>query len=118
MRRSSRSGTRRSRRASSSSSGPSAPLMADAASVVRPRRWDGLDRAAPIWLLAAAALLLLIRLPLGWLAYMSVRAEHGVTLAHYARVFSDPPLQQPLWNKLVLGALPAAVPLATRLPRA
>jgi iron(III) transport system permease protein len=92
--------------------------MADAASVARPRRWDGLDRAAPIWLLAAAALLLLILLPLGWLAYMSVRAEHGVTLAHYARVFSDPPLQKALWNTLVLAAWSGVVSLAIGAPLA
>jgi iron(III) transport system permease protein len=92
--------------------------MADAASLGRPRRWDGLDRAAPVWVLAAAALLLLILLPLGWLAYMSVRAEHGVTLAHYARVLSDPPLQKALWNTLVLAAWSGAVSLAIGAPLA
>jgi iron(III) transport system permease protein len=92
--------------------------MADAASLGRPRRWDGLDRAAPVWVLAAAALLLLILLPLGWLAYMSVRAEHGVTFAHYARVLSDPPLQKALWNTLVLAAWSGAVSLAIGAPLA
>ncbi|HEY7037704.1 MAG TPA: iron ABC transporter permease [Methylomirabilota bacterium] len=92
--------------------------MADAASLGRPRRWDGLDRAAPVWVLAAAALLLLILLPLGWLAYMSVRAEHGVTLAHYARVLSDPPLQKALWNTLVLAAWSGVVSLAIGAPLA
>ncbi|HEY7039774.1 MAG TPA: ABC transporter permease subunit, partial [Methylomirabilota bacterium] len=92
--------------------------MADAAGLARPRRWDGLDRAAPVWLLAAAALLLLILLPLGWLAYMSVRAERGVTLAHYARVFSDPTLQKALWNTLVLAAWSGVVSLAIGAPLA
>jgi iron(III) transport system permease protein len=92
--------------------------MADGASLSRPRRWDGLDRAAPVWLIAAAALLLLILLPLGWLAYMSVRAEHGVTLAHYARMLSDPPLQKALWNTLVLAAWSGVVSLAIGAPLA
>ena len=92
--------------------------MADAPRLARPRRWDGVDRAAPVWLLAAAALLLLILLPLGWLAAMSVRAEHGVTLAHYARVLSDPPLQKALWNTLVLAAWSGLVSLVIGAPLA
>src|SRR5438132_10982666 len=64
---------------------------------------EGLDRSAPVWVLAAAALALLILLPLGWLGYMSVSSERGVTLAHYARVFADPQLQKALWNTLVLA---------------
>jgi iron(III) transport system permease protein len=92
--------------------------MGDAASLGRPRRWEGVDRAAPVWLIAAAALVLLILLPLGWLAYMSVRAEHGVTLAHYARVLSDPPLQKALWNTLVLAAWVGVVSLAIGAPLA
>ncbi|HEU4438756.1 MAG TPA: iron ABC transporter permease [Methylomirabilota bacterium] len=92
--------------------------MADAAPLARPRRWDGVDRAAPVWLLAAAALLLLILLPLGWLAYMSVRAEHGLTFGHYARVLSDPPLQKALWNTLVLAAWSGLVSLVIGAPLA
>jgi ABC-type sugar transport system permease subunit len=56
-----------------------------------------------VWLLAAGALLLLILLPLGWLAYMSVSGERGLTLAHYARVFTDPRLGRALWNTVVLA---------------
>src|SRR6266545_3299905 len=51
----------------------------------------------------AAALGLLILLPLGWLGYMSVSGQRGLTLAHYARVFTDPQLQKALWNTLVLA---------------
>jgi iron(III) transport system permease protein len=92
--------------------------MTDAAALPRPRRLEGLDRGAPVWLIAVAALLLLILLPLGWLAYMSVRAEHGVTLAHYARVLGDPPLQKALWNTLVLAAWSGLVALAIGAPLA
>jgi len=92
--------------------------MAEAATAARPRRWEGLDRAAPVWLLAAAALVGLILMPLGWLAYMSVRSDGGLTAAHYVRVLSDPPLQKALWNTVVLAfwsglmALVIGAPLA------
>ncbi len=55
---------------------------------------------------------------LGWLAYMSVRSDAGFTLAHYARVLGDPPLQKALWNTVVLAfwsgllALVIGAPLA------
>src|SRR5687768_864253 len=55
-------------------------------------RIEGFDRAVPVWLIAAGALLLLIFLPLGWLAYTSVSGERGLTLAHYQHVFTDPRL--------------------------
>ena len=49
------------------------PAMAlDRTGTATPSRIEGFDRAVPVWLLAAGALLLLILLPLGWLAYMSV----------------------------------------------
>jgi len=92
--------------------------MTEAATAARPRRWEGLDRAAPVWLLAAAALVGLILMPLGWLAYMSVRSDGGLTAAHYVRVLSDPPLQKALWNTVVLAfwsglmALVIGAPLA------
>jgi len=92
--------------------------MPEAAATARPRRWEGLDRAVPIWLLAAAALLLLILLPLGWLAYMSVRSDAGFTLGHYARVLGDPTLQKALWNTVVLALWSGLVALAIGAPLA
>ncbi len=83
-----------------------------------PSRLETMERSAPVWGLAAAALLLLILLPLGWLGYMSVSGERGVTLAHYARVFTDPRLQKALWNTVVLafwsgiGAVVVGAPMA------
>ena len=77
-----------------------------------------MERSAPVWALAAAALLVLILLPLGWLGYMSVSGERGVTLAHYARVFTDARLQKALWNTVVLafwsgiGAVALGAPMA------
>ena len=92
--------------------------MPEAITTARPRRWEGLDRAAPIWLLAAAALLMLILLPLGWLAYMSVRGDVGLTPAHYARVLGDPTLQKALWNTVVLAFWSGLVALLIGAPLA
>ena len=92
--------------------------MADVAATRPPRRFEGIDRAAPIWLLAAAALALLILLPLGWLAYMSVSGRSGLTLAHYARLLGDPPLQKALRSTLVLGVGSGALALAIGAPLA
>ena len=84
----------------------------------RPGRFDGLDRAAPVWLLAAGALVMLILLPMGWLAYISVTGPRGFTLAHYARVLGDPPLQKALWNTVVLAFWSGLVALAIGAPMA
>jgi iron(III) transport system permease protein len=83
-----------------------------------PSRIEGFDRAVPVWLLAAGALLLLILLPLGWLAYMSVSGERGFTLAHYARVFTDPRLGRALGNTVVLALSSGLLSLAIGAPMA
>ena len=78
--------------------------MPEAVAAARPRRWEGLGpRGADLAARGRAALVALILLPLGWLAYMSVRSDAGFTLAHYARVLGDPPLQKALWNTVVLA---------------
>jgi len=66
-------------------------------------RLQGVDRSLPIWIASALALVLLMALPLGWLASLSVGSETGPTLAHYRRVFADPALQKALWNTVVLA---------------
>ena len=83
-----------------------------------PSRLEGLDRSAPVWIIAAAALLLLMLLPLGWLGYLSVSGEGGLTLAHYARVFTDARLQNALWNTVVLAFWSALLSLAIGAPMA
>ncbi|MGH7385301.1 MAG: ABC transporter permease, partial [Candidatus Rokuibacteriota bacterium] len=92
--------------------------MAGTATSVGLRRLEGLDRAAPVWLLAAAALVMLILLPMGWLAYISVSGPRGLTLTHYARVLGDPPLQKALWNTVVLAFWSGIVALAIGAPMA
>ena len=70
---------------------------------VAPRRFEGLDRALPIWVAAALALVFLMGLPLGWLAWMSVSGEDGFTVRHYEKVFADPALRKALWNTVVMA---------------
>ncbi|HXJ77649.1 MAG TPA: iron ABC transporter permease [Candidatus Methylomirabilis sp.] len=71
-----------------------------------------------MWGLAVIALALLILLPLGWLAYMSVSGERGVTLANYIRVFADPRLQTALWNTVLLAFWSGVVAVVIGAPMA
>ncbi len=65
--------------------------------------FEGWDRSLPVWVLAALALVILMALPIGWLAVMSVRGEHGVTASHYAGVLADLQLRKALWNTVVMA---------------
>ncbi len=66
-------------------------------------RLQGLDRSLPVWVASALALVLLMALPIGWIASLSVAGDAGPTFAHYRRVFADPALQKALWNTIVLA---------------
>jgi iron(III) transport system permease protein len=81
-------------------------------------RLEGLDRSLPVWVAAAAALVALMALPLGWLGYMSVSAEKGTTLGHYREVFRDPALRTALWNTLVLAFWTGIASVAVGTPLA
>ncbi len=81
-------------------------------------RLQGVDRSLPIWIASALALVLLMALPLGWLAALSVGSESGPTLAHYRRVFADPALQKALWNTVVLAFWVGLASLAVGAPLA
>jgi iron(III) transport system permease protein len=89
-----------------------------AAPAVRPGRLDGLDRSLPVWVGAAAALVFLMALPLGWLAWVSVSSEGGTTLAHYAQVFTDAALRTAVWNTVVLAFWVGLASLAVGAPLA
>src|SRR3989338_4238455 len=91
--------------------------MADRLQVF-PSRLEGMDRYAPVWVMAALALALLILLPLGWLAYVSVSSEGSLTLAHYRKVFMDPRLQKALWNTVILAFWVGLASLAIGVPMA
>jgi iron(III) transport system permease protein len=71
--------------------------------VVSLARLQGLDRSLPVWVAAALALVVLMALPIGWIASLSVGGDAGPTFAHYRRVFADPALQKALWNTIVLA---------------
>ena len=81
-------------------------------------RLEGLDRSLPVWVAAAAALVVLMALPLAWLAYLSVSADGGTTLAHYRAVFADVALRKALWNTLVLAFWAGVASIAVGAPLA
>src|SRR5512145_3431571 len=86
--------------------------------LVLPSRLEGVDRSVPVWVMAALTLALLILLPLGWLAYVSVSSEAGLTLAHYRKVFTDPQFQKALWNTVILAFWVGLASLAIGIPMA
>jgi iron(III) transport system permease protein len=77
-----------------------------------------MDRSLPVWVLAAAALVVLMVLPLSWLGWVSVSSEAGLTFAHYWTVFRDPHLQKALWNTVVMAGWVGVVSLAIGAPMA
>ena len=77
-----------------------------------------MERSAPVWVMVALILALLILLPLGWLAYVSVSSEGGATLMHYRKVFTDPHFQKALWNTVVLAFWVGLASLAIGAPMA
>jgi iron(III) transport system permease protein len=81
------------------------------------RRRD-LDRALPVWIGAALALVVLMVMPLGWMVWMSVSSERGATLDHYRAVLADAALRRALWNTLVLAFWVGLVSLAIGAPLA
>jgi iron(III) transport system permease protein len=81
-------------------------------------RLEGLDRALPVWVAAALALVVLMALPLAWLGIMSVSANKGSALGHYREVFSDPALQKALWHTVVLAFWAGLASIAVGAPLA
>jgi iron(III) transport system permease protein len=77
---------------------------------------SALDRS--VWIGAAAILVVLMALPLGWLGFISVSGEAGPTFAHYAGVFTDPALQKALWNTVVMAFWVGLASLAVGAPLA
>ncbi|MGH7346522.1 MAG: ABC transporter permease, partial [Candidatus Rokuibacteriota bacterium] len=81
-------------------------------------RLQGLDRSLPVWVASALALVLLMALPIGWVAALSVGGDAGPTFAHYRRVFADPALQKALWNTIVLAFWAGLASVAVGAPLA
>ncbi len=66
------------------------------AEALPPRRY-GIDFSQPVMLLAAALLVVLIVLPIGWIvAYAFLDKSGAVTLANFAKLFTDPSFLDPL----------------------
>ena len=78
-------------------------LAGEAVGTRAPRRLAGIDRALPVWAGVVLALVFLMALPLGWLVWMSVRADGGATPGHYLAVLRNPALLKALWNTVVLA---------------
>jgi iron(III) transport system permease protein len=76
-------------------------------------------RAEPVVLVvASAALLVLVVLPLGALLWGSVSADGRLTLEHFRRALSSRLYVTALWNSLVLGGWTALFSVAIGLPMA
>ncbi len=86
--------------------------------LVLPSRLEGMDRSLPVWVITALALAFLILWPLGWLAYVSVSSEAGITFSHYRKVFTDPHFQKALWNTVILAFWVGLASLAIGIPMA
>jgi iron(III) transport system permease protein len=83
-----------------------------------PRRLAGIDRALPVWAAVVLALVFLMAMPLGWLVWMSVRADGGATAGHYLAVIRSPALLKALWNTVVLSFWVGLASIAVGAPLA
>ena len=81
-------------------------------------RLQGVDRSLPVWIASALALVLLMALPIGWIASLSVGGESGPTLAHYRRVFADPALQKAAMIAKMIAHAPTRTAALDRLAAA
>src|SRR5258708_38028708 len=77
-----------------------------------------MGRSIPVWVGAAVGLVVVMVLPLGWLAWLSVSGEHGTTLTHYRDASTDPALRRALWNTVVLAFWVGLVSVAIGAPLA
>jgi len=66
-------------------------------------RWRHRDRSLFLWLLVAAALLVLVVNPIARLLWVSLQGPHGLTLANYVTAFSRWRYVEALVNSLILG---------------
>ncbi len=82
-----------------------------------PRR-AGVRAEPAVLVAAAAALLVLVVLPVGALLWSSVTADGRLTLEHFRRVLGSRLYVTALWNSLVLGAWTAGLSVALGLPLA
>jgi len=76
-----------------------------------------IDWSRPILVVVAAALCLLVVLPLGWLVYYSLHDRAGgFTLANFAQLATDPTFLDPLVTTAILAISSAAICCAVAAP--
>lgn len=72
-----------------------------------------------IWVLVAVSMLVLVLLPLGWLAYISLRAEGGgLTLGNYGAVLSEASYLGPIGNTFIMATSVAILCVLIAAPAA
>ena len=75
-----------------------------AATEIAPPRRRGFDLSQPIMLLAAALLVVLIVLPVAWIVVYAFLDKTGaVTLANFAKLFTDPSFLDPLITTAIIA---------------
>jgi iron(III) transport system permease protein len=81
------------------------------------RRIGGIDLSAPVLYGFAALLCILIVLPLSWLVVFSVTdPKGGLTLANFARLFSEAAFLEPLTSTFIIAVSSAAICCAVAAP--
>ena len=83
-----------------------------------PSALRSVDRSVAVWIGAALALVVLMALPLGWLAWLSVSTESGASLAHYRAVLTDAAMRKALWHTVVLAFWVGLVSVSVGAPLA
>src|SRR5690348_1433011 len=81
------------------------------------RRIGGIDVSVPVLYTFAALLCVLIVLPLSWLVVFSVTdPKGGLTLANFARLFSESSFLEPLTSTFIIAVSSAAICCAVAAP--
>jgi len=81
-------------------------------------RWRHRDRSLFLWLLVAAALLVLVVNPIARLLWVSLQGPHGLTLANYVTAFSRWRYVEALVNSLIVGLAVGALCVVFGVPMA
>src|SRR6185437_4054473 len=81
------------------------------------RRLGGIDISTPVLYAFAALLCILIVLPLSWLVVFSVTdPKGGLTLANFARLFSESAFLEPLTSTFIIAISSAVICCAVAAP--
>src|SRR5690349_20260224 len=96
---------------------PAMTAVAAQAGTSPTRRIGGIDISAPVLYAFAALLCVLIVLPLSWLVIFSITdPKGGLTLANFARLFSESAFLEPLTATFIIAVSSAAICCAVAAP--